>query len=177
MDVVGRFGKRQWLEPAFDWTGQKELDHPLIFRRVLRLSRYSPGSMRSTSNSCPGLMLSCCRISAGSTTCPLLDTVVVICGKIPSYSAPVKQRGKLSAIQTVGGEKRWLAAALCGEGRRAQGGIPYEKHGGAQKRGLRPSPDGKALLFRGPQGQARPKAPGAFASSWYSGGAPASKPA
>ena len=33
-------------------------------------------------------MPSCCRSSAGRTTCPLLDTAVVIHGKIPSYPTP-----------------------------------------------------------------------------------------
>ena len=48
-----------------------------------------------------------------------------------------------------GGRKRWLAAAFCGEGRRAQGDSAW-KTGGAQK--------------RVPQGQERPKAPDAYAA-------------
>jgi len=38
-----------------------------------RRSRYSPRSIRSISNSCPGLMSSCCRTAAGRTICPLLE--------------------------------------------------------------------------------------------------------
>src|ERR1035441_10249616 len=62
---------------------------PSFLRRFTRFSRYSPLSMRSTSNCWPGLMPSCWRISAGRTICPLLDTVVVMPGKIPSYPAAV----------------------------------------------------------------------------------------
>jgi len=43
-----------------------------------RRSRYSPRSIRSISNCCPGWMSSCCRTAAGSTICPLLETRVFI---------------------------------------------------------------------------------------------------
>ena len=60
-------------------TGQarRSFKRPSLRRRDLRLSRYSPLSIRSISNSCPGLMRSWWRISAGRTICPLLETVVV----------------------------------------------------------------------------------------------------
>jgi hypothetical protein len=63
--------------------------NPSFLRRFTRFSRYSPLSIRSTSNCWPGLMPSCCRISAGKTICPLLDTVVVMSGKISSYPTAV----------------------------------------------------------------------------------------
>jgi len=37
LDVVSRFRKWRWLEPAFDWTSQKEPDQSLI--SSLRLAR------------------------------------------------------------------------------------------------------------------------------------------
>jgi hypothetical protein len=77
-------------------TGQanRSFTKPTFLRRVLRLSRYSPRSIRSTSNCWPGWTSSCCRISAGRTICPLLETVVVTCGEILSYLASVKRAGK-----------------------------------------------------------------------------------
>ena len=80
-------------------TGQakRSLTKPSFLRGFTRFSRYSPQSIRSTSNLWPGFTPSCWRILAGRTICPLVDTVVVIRGKIPSYPAAVKPRssGKL----------------------------------------------------------------------------------
>src|SRR5262249_54159568 len=56
----------------------KSCTKPLLRRPFLRLSRYSPSSMRSTSNCWPANMPSCWRISAGSTIWPLLETVVTM---------------------------------------------------------------------------------------------------
>src|SRR2546426_399857 len=77
--------KGQGLNQPLTGQAKRSLTKPSFLRRDLRLSRYSPRSMRSTSNFCPGLTSSCWRISAGRTICPLLDTVVVMRGKIPSY--------------------------------------------------------------------------------------------
>ena len=51
----------------------------------LRFNRYSPRSIRSTSNTCPDLMPSRCRISAGRMIWPFVETVVFTLGKIMSY--------------------------------------------------------------------------------------------
>ena len=63
-------------------------------------------------------MSSCCRISAGSTTCPLLDTVVVICGKIPSYSVPRQTEAKALLVDecALGRLSRGKVAGLLGLG-------------------------------------------------------------
>jgi hypothetical protein len=78
-----------WNQP-FSGHFNSQSTKPSLLGRCIRFSRYSPHSIRSTANFCPGLMPSCCRISAGRTTCPLLDTVVVMRGKILSYPASVK---------------------------------------------------------------------------------------
>src|SRR5579872_2550779 len=57
--------RSQSMTPSFERVGR-------------RTSRYSPRSTRSTSNSWPGSIRSCCRISAGSTICPFDDTVAFI---------------------------------------------------------------------------------------------------
>jgi hypothetical protein len=59
-----------------------------------RLSRYSPRSRRSMSNSWPALSRSCCRISAGRTIWPFDDMVVFMGCKIASYIAVKKHRLK-----------------------------------------------------------------------------------
>src|SRR5262249_25070744 len=65
-----------WNQPL---TGQARRSFTMpSLGRFLRLSRYSPLSIRSTSNSCPASMRSCLRILAGKTICPLLETVVVM---------------------------------------------------------------------------------------------------
>src|SRR5262249_20559153 len=58
-----------------------------------RLSRYSPRSRRSMSNSWPGSIRSCCRISAGRTIWPFDDMVVFIGCKIASYVATSRNTG------------------------------------------------------------------------------------
>jgi hypothetical protein len=81
-------------------TGQakRSLTKPSFLRRVLRLSRYSPRSIRSTSNCWPALTPSCWRISAGRTICPLLETVVITRGEIPSYPAAVNDGATFGLI-------------------------------------------------------------------------------
>jgi len=71
---------------------------PSLRRRSFRFNRYSPQSIRSTSNSCPGLMPSCCRNSAGRTICPLVETVVFIHCKISSYAANLNPVQKQATV-------------------------------------------------------------------------------
>lgn len=47
-------------------------------RRVDRLSRYSPRASRSITNTCPGSMPSRCRMAAGKTILPLVETMMRI---------------------------------------------------------------------------------------------------
>src|SRR5262245_14024112 len=79
---------RGWNHPL---TGQasNNFTSPSLRRPSFRFRRYSPRSMRSISNSCPASMSSRCRISAGRTICPFVETVVLILGKILSYSTDV----------------------------------------------------------------------------------------
>src|SRR5436309_5193052 len=58
----------------FSGQAKSQSTRPSFGFGVRRISRYSPGSTRSTSNSSPGSMWSNCRISAGRTICPLLET-------------------------------------------------------------------------------------------------------
>ena len=75
-----------------------------------RLSRYSPRSRRSTSNSWPASMRSCRRISAGNTIWPFDETVVFMPRKIVSYTSAGQERLLRSTA------RRWWAerSALAG---------------------------------------------------------------
>lgn len=75
-------------------TGQESssLTKPLLCGRSFRLRRYSPRSRRSIWNSCPGLMSSSLRISAGRMICPLVETVVLMPGKILSYHLSINRQ-------------------------------------------------------------------------------------
>jgi len=74
-------------------TGQasSSFTSPSLRRRSFRFRRYSPRSIRSISNSCPGSTPSFCRISAGMMIWPLVETVVLIQGKILSYRPGVNR--------------------------------------------------------------------------------------
>jgi hypothetical protein len=71
------------------FTGQasSSFTKPWLRRRSFRFSRYSPRSIRSTSNSWPDSMPSRWRISAGRMIWPFVETVVFIARKIMSYLA------------------------------------------------------------------------------------------
>src|SRR6266487_1814842 len=86
MSSVVSVRSRGWNQP-FSGQFNNQSTNPSLRRRAFRLSRYSPRSIRSTSNFWPGLMSSCCRMSAGRTIWPLLEMVVVMSRKILSYTA------------------------------------------------------------------------------------------
>jgi hypothetical protein len=73
-------------------TGQasSRFTNPSLRCRSFRFSRYSPRSIRSTSNSWPDSMPSRRRISAGRIIWPFVETVVFMLGKIGSYLRKVK---------------------------------------------------------------------------------------
>jgi len=73
-----------WNQPL---TGQERssFTNPLLRGLSFLLRRYSPRSRRSIWNSWPGRMSSSRRISAGRMICPLVETVVLMAGKIRSY--------------------------------------------------------------------------------------------
>lgn len=75
-------------------TGQESssFTKPRLCGRSFRFNRYSPRSIRSIWNSCPGRMSSSRRISAGRMICPLVETVVLMSGKILSYHLSVNRQ-------------------------------------------------------------------------------------
>ena len=75
----------------FSGHARSQLTTPSFGLGLSRTSRYSPRSRRSTLNSCPASIRSCCRSSAGNTICPFEDTVVFTLGKISFYSGCAKR--------------------------------------------------------------------------------------
>src|SRR5262249_17957560 len=98
---------------------------PSLGRALRRRSRYSPRSRRSTSNSWPASMSSCCRISAGRTIWPFEDTLVFMEGKISSYLCEAKQvRPYPSRISALAAAHDGIERAVGQLERHAGGGVP-----------------------------------------------------
>src|SRR4029077_247887 len=74
----------------FSGQARSHSHQPSFLGGSCRIRRYSLRLIRLISNFCPGSTPSCFRNSAGSTIWPLLETVVVMRCKMPSYLRSVK---------------------------------------------------------------------------------------